>query len=173
MVVAHLDTVPVAPGAEDNASGISVLLELARMAAAAPPGDARPVHRLRRRGAAWLRRRPAPLRVPAARRRPVQGGAAGDPGRGRPGPGRRAGVVRAGLLARASGNDLRADVRAAARQVDVPTRACGGNTTSDHWSYVKAGIPGSGWAASRTPATTPPATPRTSSTAASSTGSAP
>ena len=37
VVVAHLDTVPVAPGAEDNASGISVMLELARMAAAVPP----------------------------------------------------------------------------------------------------------------------------------------
>jgi Zn-dependent M28 family amino/carboxypeptidase len=44
--------------------------------------------------------------------------------------------------ARASGNDLRADVRAAAREADVPTRACGGNTTSDHWSFVKAGVPG-------------------------------
>ena len=43
--------------------------------------------------------------------------------------------------ARASGNDLRRDVRAAARKIDVPTRACGGNTTSDHWSYAKAGIP--------------------------------
>ena len=30
---AHLDTVPQAPGAEDNASGVSVLLELARVAA--------------------------------------------------------------------------------------------------------------------------------------------
>jgi hypothetical protein len=33
-VGAHLDTVAVAPGAEDNASGISVLLELARLGAA-------------------------------------------------------------------------------------------------------------------------------------------
>lgn len=37
VVGAHLDTVPQAPGAEDNASGISVLLEVARMAAAEPP----------------------------------------------------------------------------------------------------------------------------------------
>ena len=98
VVVAHLDTVPVAPGAEDNASGISVLLELARMAAAAPPEL--PV-RFIAFGAEEPRgcgRRPAPLRLPAARRRPVQGRAAGDPGRGGPGPGRRAGVVRAGLL---------------------------------------------------------------------------
>lgn len=33
VVGAHLDTVPQAPGAEDNASGIAVLLELSRMAA--------------------------------------------------------------------------------------------------------------------------------------------
>ncbi len=37
VVGAHLDTVPVAPGAEDNASGVAVLLELARLAAARPP----------------------------------------------------------------------------------------------------------------------------------------
>jgi Iap family predicted aminopeptidase len=34
VVGAHLDTVPQAPGAEDNASGIGVLLELARLVAA-------------------------------------------------------------------------------------------------------------------------------------------
>ena len=36
LVGAHLDTVPQAPGAEDNASGIGVVLEVARLAAAAP-----------------------------------------------------------------------------------------------------------------------------------------
>ncbi len=36
LVGAHLDTIAVSPGAEDNASGISVLLETARRAAAAP-----------------------------------------------------------------------------------------------------------------------------------------
>ncbi|NDL57502.1 M28 family metallopeptidase [Phytoactinopolyspora mesophila] len=38
IIGAHLDTVPQAPGAEDNASGVAVMLELARMAAAEPPG---------------------------------------------------------------------------------------------------------------------------------------
>ena len=38
LVGAHLDTVPQAPGAEDNASGVGVVLELARLAAAEPPG---------------------------------------------------------------------------------------------------------------------------------------
>lgn len=37
IVGAHLDTVAVAPGAEDNASGVGVLLELARLAAAEDP----------------------------------------------------------------------------------------------------------------------------------------
>jgi hypothetical protein len=37
VIGAHLDTVAVAPGAEDNASGIAVLIELARLAAAVPP----------------------------------------------------------------------------------------------------------------------------------------
>lgn len=36
VVGAHLDTVAVAPGAEDNASGVAITLELARLAAAAP-----------------------------------------------------------------------------------------------------------------------------------------
>lgn len=38
VVGAHLDTVPQAPGAEDNASGIGVMLELARLTAVQPPG---------------------------------------------------------------------------------------------------------------------------------------
>lgn len=37
VVGAHLDTVARAPGAEDNASGVAVTLELARLAAAEPP----------------------------------------------------------------------------------------------------------------------------------------
>ena len=37
VVGAHLDTVPLAPGAEDNASGVAAMLELARLAAAVPP----------------------------------------------------------------------------------------------------------------------------------------
>lgn len=142
VVVAHLDTVPVAPGAEDNASGISVLLELARMAAAAPPEL--PV-RFIAFGAEEPRGPGDALHhfgsqqhvedLSRAERRAIKGVVALD----------RVGV-RASYVpvcsARASGNDLRADVRAAARKADVPTRGCGGNTTSDHWSYVKVGIPG-------------------------------
>ncbi len=39
------------------------------------------------------------------------------------------------------GQGLQREVRAAARRVDIPTRACE-NTTSDHWSYAKANVPG-------------------------------
>ena len=38
VVGAHLDTVAVAPGAEDNASGVAVLVETARRVTVAPPG---------------------------------------------------------------------------------------------------------------------------------------
>ena len=78
-------------------------------------------------------------------------------GRGGPGPGRRAGVVRAGLLgAVASGNDLRADVRAAGRKVDVPHPSLRRQHHQRPLVVREGGCPGrSGWAASRTPATTP------------------
>jgi hypothetical protein len=141
VVVAHLDTIPVAPGAEDNASGISVLLELARMAAVAPPelpvrfiafgaeeprgsGDA--LHHFgSQQHVADLSRdeRDAIEAVVALDRVGV-----------------RASYVPV-CSARASGNDLRAEVRDAAEAIDVPTRGCGDNTTSDHWSYAKAGVP--------------------------------
>lgn len=37
VVGAHLDTVPDSPGANDNASGVAIMLELARLVAAYPP----------------------------------------------------------------------------------------------------------------------------------------
>ncbi len=49
VIGAHLDTVPVAPGAEDNASGVSVMLEIARVTRGERPAGA--LHRIRRRGA--------------------------------------------------------------------------------------------------------------------------
>ncbi len=64
LVGAHLDTVAVAPGAEDNASGVAVLLELARVLGGVRTGGAR---RVRRRGAARPGR-PAPLRLEGLRR---------------------------------------------------------------------------------------------------------
>lgn len=141
VVVAHLDTVPVAPGAEDNASGISVMLELARMAAAVPPKT--PVRFIafgaeepRGSGDAWhhFGSQQHVDDLSKAERKAIRAVVALD----------RVGVRASSVpvcSARASGNDLRGDVRDAANTADVPTVACGGNTTSDHWSYAKVGIP--------------------------------
>lgn len=141
VVVAHLDTVAVAPGAEDNASGIAVLLELARMAAAEPPGL--PV-RFIAFGAEEPRGTGDALHhfgsqqhvagLSRAERSAIRAVVALD----------RVGVRASSVpvcSARASGNGLRSAVREAAADVGVPTHACSGNTTSDHWSYVKAGVP--------------------------------
>ena len=69
VIGAHLDTVPEAPGAEDNASGVAVLLELARLAQLQPPEAAGAVHRLRCRGTTRRGRRAAPLRLAQRGRR--------------------------------------------------------------------------------------------------------
>lgn len=140
VVGAHLDTVPVAPGAEDNASGIAVMLQLAAMVSRQPPaipvqfiafgaeeprgsGDA--LHHFgSRQHVATLDR---------LERRAIQAMVALD----------RVGV-RAGYVpvcrANSEGNRVRNELRAAARRADIPTRTCA-NFTSDHWSYAKAGIP--------------------------------
>ena len=144
VIGAHLDTVAVAPGAEDNASGVSVLLELARMTARSPAGE-RP--RIPIQFIAFGAEEP---RGPAddehhfgsqqyvatlsrAERDAVVGMVALD----------RVGV-RAGYVpvcrSPIGGAGLRDELRAAARRVDVVTRACE-LTTSDHWSYAKAGMP--------------------------------
>jgi hypothetical protein len=139
VVGAHLDTVPQAPGAEDDGSGVGVLLELARMAAIEPPatpvvfvafaaeeprGDGDALHhfgstayvdRLSSRARADLRGMVALDRVgvsaPAV---PVCTGGVG--------PSRvQDALVRAG------------------RRVGVRTERCD-NTGSDHWSFEKAGL---------------------------------
>jgi Zn-dependent M28 family amino/carboxypeptidase len=141
VVGAHLDTVPQAPGAEDNASGVAVLLELARLTSRQPPvlpvkfvafgaeeprgaGDA--LHHF------GSRREVASLK--AAERRAVRAMVSLD----------RVGVA-AGYVAVCTATDAARDLQRAVRRagisIDVPTRACS-NQTSDHWSYVKAGIEG-------------------------------
>jgi Iap family predicted aminopeptidase len=140
VVGAHLDTVPVAPGAEDNASGVAVLLELARLAAAQPPsvpvqfvafgaeeprgpGDA-----LHHFGSRQL-----VADLPAAERRAVRGMVSLD----------RVGV-HAGFVPVCRGGEdgtrLRSAVRAVGREAGITTRPCE-NRSSDHWSYEKAGMP--------------------------------
>jgi hypothetical protein len=140
VVGAHLDTVPVAPGAEDNASGVAVLLELARLAAAQPPsvpvqfvafgaeeprgpGDA-----LHHFGSRQL-----VADLPRAERRAVAAMLSLD----------RVGVRAAYVPVCRGGSEgtrLRAAVRAVGRDTGITTRACE-NRTSDHWSYEKAGMP--------------------------------
>jgi hypothetical protein len=136
---AHLDTVAVAPGAEDNASGVAVLLELARLAAAEqtrlpvvlvafgaeePRGTGDDMHHFGsvHHVAAMSQRHRDNLRAMVSLDRvgvgavvPVCTGPLSPPS------------VQRGLLE-------------AAERVDVPTTACE-NTASDHWSFEKAGHP--------------------------------
>ena len=140
VIGAHLDTVPVAPGAEDNASGIAVMLQLAEMVsqqpaafpvqfiafgAEEPRGSGDALHHFgSRQFVAGLSR---------SERRAIQAMVSLD----------RVGVP-AGYVpictADTNGNRLRDAIRAAARRAEIATRACS-NYTSDHWSYAKAGIP--------------------------------
>ena len=140
VIGAHLDTVPTAPGAEDNASGVAVMLELARVAesrqlplpvqliafgAEEPRGSGDAMHHFgSQQYVADLSR---------AERRAIVGMVALD----------RVGVRASEVPVCAgndSGTDLRRRLRAAGRAADVPTRACR-SVTSDHWSYAKVGVP--------------------------------
>jgi hypothetical protein len=140
VIAAHLDTVPVAPGAEDNASGIAVLLQLAAMVSRQPAGL--PVQFIafgaeepRGRGDALhhFGSRQHVATLSRSQRRAIQAMVALD----------RVGV-RASYVpvctANSEGDRVRNALRAAARRADIPTRTCT-NYTSDHWSYAKAGVP--------------------------------
>jgi Zn-dependent M28 family amino/carboxypeptidase len=140
VVGAHLDTVPVAPGAEDNASGIAVMLQLAEMVSQLPA--AQPVQFIafgaeepRGSGDALhhFGSRQHVADLSRSERRAVQAMVSLD----------RVGV-RASYVpvctANGNANRVRDAIRAAARRADIPTRTCT-NYTSDHWSYAKAGIP--------------------------------
>ena len=139
VIGAHLDTVPVAPGAEDNASGIAVMLQLAAMVSRQP--TALPVQFIafgaeepRGSGDALhhfgSRQHVADLSRPE--RHAIKAMVALD----------RVGV-RASYVpvctANSQGNRVRDAVRSAARRANIPTRTCT-NYASDHWSYAKAGI---------------------------------
>jgi Zn-dependent M28 family amino/carboxypeptidase len=138
VVGAHLDTVAVAPGAEDNASGVAVLLELARLAAEhdtrlpvvlvafgaeEPRGPGDDLHHF---GSQHTVRELGP-----ERRRALRAMVSLD----RVGVG---GVVPVCTGPLSPPPVQRALLRAAAR-VDVPARGCE-NTASDHWSFEKAGF---------------------------------
>jgi hypothetical protein len=138
IVGAHLDTVAVAPGAEDNASGVAVVLELARLAAEAettlptvfiafggeePRGPGDDMHHF---GSMQYVRE-----MSRAQRRGLQAMVSLD----RVGVGARVPVCTGGVSPRRVQNDL----RTVGRLMDIPTQACD-STASDHWSFEKAGF---------------------------------
>jgi Zn-dependent M28 family amino/carboxypeptidase len=140
LVGAHLDTVPQAPGAEDNASGIGVLLAVAEAVSGRRtrlpvvlvafgseeprgPGDD-DHHYGSRTFVAGL--------TPAQRR-----GLRGMVSLDRVGVGRVVPVSSAGQP-----DGMRARLLRAARRAGVPTEPLSGDRASDHWSFVRAGLPG-------------------------------
>lgn len=136
IVGAHLDTVAVAPGAEDNASGVAVVMELARML----PRDGLPVVLVLFGGEEP--RGPGDLHHFGSKHYVAQ----------MTGPERqnlvamvsldRVGVGRAVPVSAFDGTPTRVrdDLAAAARRLGIPTDV-GFNTTSDHESFAVEGLP--------------------------------
>jgi Zn-dependent M28 family amino/carboxypeptidase len=140
LVGAHLDTVPQAPGAEDNASGIGVVLEVARLAVAAPtrlPVVFVAFAAEEPRGSGDNRHhygsRAMVARMSAAERTALRGMVALD----RVGVGQRVPVCDGGLGSASVVRSVRRDAHAAG----VRTSNCGVNRLSDHWSFELAGLP--------------------------------
>ena len=140
VIGAHLDTVPQSPGAEDNASGIATMIQLARMVRQQP--GAVPVRFVafaaeEARGGNGTRyafgSRHFVSALSAAERRAVRGMVALD----------RVGV-RASTVPVCSGGRgtaaLARAIRAAASEAEVPTNGCT-NRASDHVSFEAVGIP--------------------------------
>ncbi|OUZ07828.1 Zn-dependent exopeptidase M28 [Aeromicrobium sp. PE09-221] len=141
VVGAHLDTIPVAPGAEDNASGVAVMLELARIVAESEvpvrfvafgaeeprgPGDSLHHFGSQQYVAALADDERTAITAMVALDRV-----------GVPGP-------EVPICSGDSPNGttaVRDQLATIATAGGVPHTVCGGNTTSDHWSFDKAGIP--------------------------------
>jgi hypothetical protein len=139
VVGAHLDTVPQAPGAEDNASGVGVLLAVAEAVAVRrtrlpvvfvafgaeePRGPTDDDHHY------GSRRYVAKLM--AVTRDALRGMVSLD----RVGVGDRVPVGSAG-----DSDPVQRALLAAARRAGVPVVAESGQRSSDHWSFVRAGLP--------------------------------
>jgi Zn-dependent M28 family amino/carboxypeptidase len=138
LVGAHLDTVPQAPGAEDNASGVAVVLELARLTAdqgsglpvvfvafggEEPRGSGDNLHHF---GSTAMVEQ-----MSAAQRRGLVGMVALD----RVGVGTSVPVCTGGLGPRT----VQTALLRTARRDRIPVQSCV-NALRDHWSFEKAGI---------------------------------
>lgn len=142
VVGAHLDTVPVAPGAEDNGSGVGTLLAVAEamqgrdtrlpvvliaFGAEEPRGEGDANHHYGSR--AYVDG------LPRGQQQAIRGMLSLD----RVGVGE---VVPVGIAADDEPNRRwRAEVLRAARRAGVPTVE-DVNASSDHWSFVRRGLPG-------------------------------
>lgn len=140
VVGAHLDTVPQAPGAEDNGSGIGVMLAAAAAAAESrtrlpvvwvafgaeePRGDGDDDHHYGSR--AYV------AGLTGAQRDAVRGMVSLD----------RVGVGTRVPVGSAHGSDpVQQALLSAARRTGTPTIADPFQRSSDHWSFVRAGLPG-------------------------------
>ena len=137
---AHLDTVPTSPGAEDNGSGIGVLLATAEALAGhrtrlpvvlvafgseEPRGPGDDDHHFGSRTYV--------ADLSDAQRRSLAGMVALD----------RVGVGTVVPLGSAAADDpLLAELEGAAARVDVPVVTETDQRSSDHWSFVREGLPG-------------------------------
>ena len=139
VVGGHLDTVPQAPGAEDNASGVGVMIAVAEAAstrttrlptvfvafgAEEPRGDPEDHHYGSRRYVALLG---------PQERAAVRGMVSLD----RVGVGDRVPVGSAD-----DGDCVQRALLVAARRAGVPVVPDPGQRSSDHWSFVREGLPG-------------------------------
>jgi hypothetical protein len=139
VVGAHLDTVAVAPGAEDNASGVAVVLELARLAVESetalptvfiafggeePRGPGDELHHF---GSKHYVQEMSP-----AQRGTLRAMVSLD----RVGVGQSVPVCTGGL----SPPRVQEELRSAARRMGIANHGCD-STASDHWSFEKAGFP--------------------------------
>jgi hypothetical protein len=140
LVGAHLDTVPQAPGAEDNASGVGVVLSvaealagrrsrlpvvLAAFGAEEPRGPTDDDHHYGSR--AYV------AALTPQQRHTLRGMVALD----------RVGVGDAVVVgAVEEGDPVQTELVAAARRADVPILVETGQRSSDHWSFVRDGLPG-------------------------------
>jgi Zn-dependent M28 family amino/carboxypeptidase len=140
VIGAHLDTVPQAPGAEDNASGVGVLLAAASAAAETrtrlpvvwvafgaeePRGPTDDDHHYGSR--AYV------AQLDRAERRAIRGMVSLD----RVGVGVTVPVGSAGQQ-----DPVQRQLLAAARRADVPATPVPFQRSSDHWSFVREGLPG-------------------------------